>query len=153
MHNCYGINIGKVDMSNPKKVMKVAEAAGSDNRRRSFQLRIAGKTYQEIGDALGISRQAAFAHVHKELKAIREENKQLAEHYRDIELNRLDRLFDIIMGSLSREENPAMLAQAHKNIELRCKLLGVNAPQELTIHGDDPESILLRMNKGDVKTD
>ena len=129
------------------------DAKGGKNRRESFKLRIAGKTYQEIGDALGISRQAAFVHVHKELKAIQEENKQLAEHYRDIELNRLDRLFDIIMDSLSREENPAMLAQAHKNIELRCKLLGVNAPQELTIHGDDPESILMRMNKDNVKAD
>jgi len=132
---------------------KAQEARGGVNRRESFRLRIAGKSYTEIGEALGITRQAAFYHVHKELKAIQEENKQLAEHYRDIELNRLDRLFDIIMGSLSREENPAMLAQAHKNIELRCKLLGVNAPQELTIHGDDPESILMRMNKDNVKTD
>lgn len=129
------------------------DAMGSENRMRSFQLRIAGKTYQQIGDTLGISRQAAFTHVHKELKAIRAENKQLAEHYRDIELNRLDRLFEIITGSLERDENPAMLAQAHKNIELRCKLLGVNAPQELTIHGDDPESILLRMNRGERKAD
>ena len=132
---------------------KAQEARGGVNRRESFKLRIAGKSYTEIGNALGISRQAAFAHVHKELKAIREENKQLAEHYRDIELNRLDTLFEIIMDSLTEDKNPAMLAQAHRNIELRCKLLGVNAPQELTIHGDDPESILLRMNKGDAKAD
>lgn len=132
---------------------KSQEARGEVNRRESFRLRIAGKSYTEIGEVLGISRQAAFYHVHKELKAIREENKQLAEHYRDIELNRLDRLFDIIMRSLDGDDNPSMLAQAHKNIELRCKLLGVNAPQELTIHGDDPESIMLRMSKGNEKAD
>jgi orotate phosphoribosyltransferase-like protein len=125
------------------------EAQGEDNRKRSFQLRIAGKTYQAIGDELGISRQAAFMHVHKELKAIQAENKQLAEHYRDIELNRLDRLFEIIVANLAQNvgaENPAMLAQAHKNIELRCKLLGVNAPQEINIHAVTPEDILLDMN-------
>ena len=121
--------------------------AGEATRLQCFRMRIAGKTYQEIGEALGMSRQGAFKHVHKELKAIQAENKELAEHYRDIELNRLDMLFDHIVVAIDGGDN-SVLAQAHKNIELRCKLLGVNAPQELTVHGDDPESILLRMSKG-----
>ena len=121
---------------------KRPEMEGEATRLQCFKMRIAGKTYQEIGDAMGMTRQGAFKHVHKELKAIREENKQLAEHYRDIELSRLDRLFDIIMASLEQEENPAMLAQAHKNIELRCKLLGVNAPQEINLNNVTPEQVL-----------
>ena len=122
--------------------VKRTELKGESNRLKCFQMRISGKTYQQIGDALGMTRQGAFDHVHKELKAIREENKQLAEHYRDIELSRLDKLFDIIMASLEQEENPAMLAQAHKNIELRCKLLGVNAPQEINLNNVTPEQVL-----------
>lgn len=128
------------------------DAKGVSNREKCFRLRIEGKTYREIGEALGMSRTGAFKHVHYELKRIQKETKELAEHYRDIELARLDALFDIIFKKA--QNNPAMLAQAHRNIELRCKLLGINAPAELTIRGDDPESILLRMSgKDEAATD
>lgn len=125
-----------------------ADSGASSNRKESFRLRISGKTYAQIGEVLGISRQAVCEHVNNELKAIRAETKQLAEHYRDIELSRLEMIFDVITAAIDTGDL-TVLPHAHKNIELRCKLLGVNAPQEITLHGDQPEAILNRMNKKD----
>jgi len=117
-----------------------------------LKLRVTGKSYTEIGAALGVSRQAAHYHVHTELKKIAEESKGIAENYRDIELERLDRLFEIIWECAKTGDQSAM-NQAHKNIEIRCKLLGINSPTEFNIKTSDPGSILIRMQKNGTATD
>jgi DNA-binding CsgD family transcriptional regulator len=96
-----------------------ADSGAVTNRKESFRLRISGKTYAQIGEVLGISRQAVCEHVNNELKAIRAENKQLAEHYRDIELSRLEMLFDVITKAVEAGDL-TVLQHAHKNSAANC---------------------------------
>ena len=131
---------------------KGQDQRSAETHEKCLKLRLTGMSYSDIGRVCGVSKQAAHQHVHQELKKIAAQSKELAENYRDIEIERLDRIFEEIWKKVEEGDIQAM-NQAHKNIEIRCKLLGLNSPTEFNIKTNDPESILIRMQRNATATD
>jgi hypothetical protein len=117
--------------------------------QRAAEMRSRSMTYQQIGDALGVSRQAAHQAVQR---AISEIPREAAEEVLRLELEKLDflerKLFVIMQkehlrvgnsgkvvtyeGELVLDDGPVMQAiQGLLRVaERRSKLLGINAPEK-----------------------
>lgn len=99
-------------------------------RERAFSMRIAGKTYAEIAEALDyVDRGSAFRAVDAALSA-RMVPDDVAEHYRILQLERLERLIEAhypaaMDGDVKRSE--LML----KIMERQSRLLGLDAAVKL----------------------
>lgn len=106
----------------PKK-----HARGPGRRKSALQLRTEGFTFEEIGRRLGITRQAAHKLVQTELVAVADENRDLAGHVLEGELERVD----FVLRSLAPkvEKGDPKAAQAYlRAMERRARLLGLDAP-------------------------
>jgi DNA-binding CsgD family transcriptional regulator len=71
-------------MTAPRKLVT------AEVERRCLELRIAGKTYVEIGDVVGIAEETALDTVERVLRRTRNQADQLAEGARALELARVD---------------------------------------------------------------
>ena len=59
---------------------------------QALELRIAGGTYRQIGQQLGVSEKCAYEDVQHELAKLDAVKVQLRERLRELELERCDRL-------------------------------------------------------------
>jgi hypothetical protein len=112
-------------------------ARTTDTARRdakAAELRSKGLSYQAIADEMGYaSKSSAHDAVQRALKAIVEEP---AENLRQLERERLDRMYEAAMGAL--EANPHSLAAIGtllKISESRRKLEGLDAPAKVNVSG------------------
>lgn len=126
-----------------------AIATATERRREAFDLRKRGATYDEIGRVLGITRQAAYELVKRELEDIRAHTQDDVETVRALELERLDRLF---AGSYAAAAggDPKALASIMKVMERRARLLGLDAPvrqdiELVAFNGADLDSEITRL--------
>lgn len=92
---------------------------------QALDMRIAGKSYQEIGEALGYAHDnSARRLVLKAMKIIRADK---VKHVRLFELARLDKLSDAIW-SRAMEGHLGAIQTVLKVMQQRAKLLGLDAP-------------------------
>lgn len=113
-----------------------------DRIKRAIDGRLAGKTYDEIGASLGVTKQAAWSTVQK---ALAETLREPADRLREVEVARLDRLtvalWPMALGEPATEGGaaPSPLDQARAVLRLvqisdrRAKLLGLDAPVEIKV--------------------
>ena len=66
------------------------------------------------------------------LKALAEDTDASAEEFRGMEMQRLDMVLSALAKKV-RLGDVAAIAQWHKNIEVRAKLLGLNAPVQIQV--------------------
>lgn len=104
----------------------------AENRRLAVELRLAGATYDAIGQRLGISKQA----VHKAVRRVLDET---AQHVRDegdrlraLEVRRLDAL---LLSLWQSRASPRVADTIIRLFDRRAKLLGLDAREE---SGFDP---------------
>lgn len=111
-----------------------AALATEERRRKAFDLRLAGCTYEQIGEALGISKQAAYKLVDTTLVASREETAETAEKVREMEIQRCDAL---LVALWPNRRDPGTTGSILKVMERRSKLLGLDALQrsEVKVEG------------------
>ena len=95
-------------------------------------MRRAGATFQQIGDKLGITRQAAHLLVTEELKEIAEETRAEADELRTLEAERLDLAMRAIVGKVKTGDKDAVSAWIRLS-ESRRKLLGLDAPTQAAV--------------------
>ena len=100
---------------------------GAETRDQCFKLRVRGLTYAEIGAELGISAQAAHAHVKKYLQETAASTAEVAEEVRTLELDRLDKMLSCLWGAVL-DGDPRAVEKALKVMERRAKMLGIDAP-------------------------
>jgi predicted transcriptional regulator len=116
--------------------------ATSERRKKAIELRKAGYTYQEIGEKLGITKQAAHKHIKKLLQDDKEQSQDQAREYRAIGLLRLEELFKKfylkgIGGSIADAE------QARKIQADITKLSGAEMPIKTAITTKDGENDII----------
>ena len=100
----------------------------ADRVLQATELRRAGASYEEIGRALGISKQNAHRLVTRALaKALRDH----AEHIRIIEEERLDKIQRAAWPAAMRGEVVA-INTVLRVMERRAKMLGLDAPTQTT---------------------
>lgn len=89
---------------------------------KALELKEQGATYDQIASTLGISRTRAFDDVDDALKEI---TREPAESLRDLELRRIDRLWQVVFKN-AMQGNLKAVDRTIKLIALRMKLLGLD---------------------------
>ncbi len=123
------------------------EAARLKRRKTALQLRIEGKTFEQIGRALGITKQSAHESVGRELELAARDTRAHAQHALQLELDRVDFVLRSLTPAVVRADPKA--AQAYlKAMERRSKLLGLDKPERhevATVGASDPSTIHARL--------
>ena len=126
-----------MDLNSPTRP-KMTTAA--QRRVQALELRKAGYTYEQIGVALEISTQAAYKHVVKALSVIHEKITEATEELRTLEVQRIDRLFEVMYKKAEKGDYNA-IDRCLRLMERRAKLLGLDAPAKSEIGIDAEMSI------------
>ena len=112
----------------------------ADRALQAYEMRKQGHTYQQIGDALGITAQGAFMIVNRRLKHINAELAEDVEEMRRLEVERLDRML-VCLDEKILDGDVQAVDKALKVGERRARLLGLDAPQKVAPtdpSGDNP---------------
>lgn len=114
------------------------KTTATERRQQALDYRIAGLTFQQIGDKLGITKQAAHALIVAALDDINKKTAIDAEKLREMELERLDSLWRTVYPQ-AKSGNLGATDRALKIMERRARLLGLDAPvkNDLTTNGKD----------------
>ena len=114
------------------------EVIMAKRRHEVIRLRKRGYSMQRIGETLGCSTQT----VSNDLKFLLQELVQLTaaetDEYRQLELERLDKMLEICMNQIEEGGNGALWAidRALQISERRAKLLGLDKPLQHILAGD-----------------
>ena len=131
-----------------KKGQRSATAAV--RRQKAFSMRLAGHTFQGIGDTIGISRQGAHGLITRELERLNKQSTEDATILRDLELERLDVMVKAIWPK-AEAGNFGAIDRLLRISERRSKLLGLDAATktEIEIPYDQVRVSLPNNNRGD----
>ena len=114
---------------------KPREIARLERRAKALELRKAGAEYREIGDALGVTYQAAHQLVTKQLRDIKAKSAEDAEELRTVTLLRLNRLLRSLWKDAMAGE-PKAVDSALRVIDRICKLEGLDAAHRVDLRGE-----------------
>ena len=112
---------------NQKTAGPALEAA--ERREEAVKMRLAGLSYAQIGDRLGVTRQAAFAYVSSSLADLRAATAEAAEDVREMELARLDAMLVPMLEAAEAGQQTAV-DRVLRIQERRAKLLGLDAAEK-----------------------
>lgn len=113
-----------------------AEQATEIRRLKAWDLRVQGKTYREIGDALGVSHVTAWDDVKQVSERMRSELSESAEHHRSIQLQRLDKAISVLMPMLDDPDRALEAMDRLDKLEKRrAALLGLDSPAKQELSG------------------
>jgi hypothetical protein len=111
----------------PQSKASATKIHAAERRTKALELRKQGRTYAEIGAALGCSEQRAHAIVTAELGRLNRDRAEQAEAVRRLELDRLDALqagvWDAAKGGDAQAIDRVLSIMAR-----RAKLMGLDAP-------------------------
>jgi len=107
-----------------------------ERRLKAFAMRKRGYTFEQIGDALNISRQAAHKLVDNYITEMEALTDEEAKKLIKIELSRLDDLMTVAYNSaMNDKETPGNRLKAIdrvlKVMERRSNMLGLDAPKKI----------------------
>jgi hypothetical protein len=115
-------------MGNAQKVLDTVE-----RKLKAFELRKAGKTYDEIARELGYSNRGAAQKA--VMGTMRKLLSEPAEEVRKMELARLDTMFADLWNARARTNDkgdPTTVDRLLRIMERRAKLLGLDAPTKIS---------------------
>ena len=124
--------------------------AAAERRKQAVALRIVGATFEQIGERIGVSKQAAFEMVSKALEETRALTAESADALRQIELQRLDALQTALWSDAIKGDVQA-IDRVLKVMTRRAQLTGIDAPtiqgvidwrSEIRKRGGDPDAVL-----------
>ena len=115
---------------------------------RALELRLVGATYRAIAQQLGVSECAAYYDVQDELGRLDAVTGPRAERLRELELRRCDRLQLALDPAASTGHPPSVMASI-RVMDRRAKLLGLDAPTQITGAGGAPIAVIRMVRDGD----
>jgi hypothetical protein len=125
-------------MGNVAKAKSATDDRVAIRQSEAVRLRVAGKTFQEIGKALGVSNCQA----HKDVRAVTDKlskrSLEDAEMERELQLGRIDAGIQVVFGILEGRRTPSelKLKALDRLVTLekrRAELLGLDAPKRQEI--------------------
>jgi DNA-binding CsgD family transcriptional regulator len=111
-----------------------------ERKLQALDLRKSGASFRVIGQQLSISHETARTYVHEALRDLADKQMELAAEYRQLELERLDRLMLAVWGNATKGDVGSINA-ALKISDRRAKLLGLDAPTKQELTGKDGGAI------------
>jgi len=102
---------------------------------KALELRQKGMSYREIAAELECSPDTAMRDITRALAKCADLSKKEAEHYREIETQRLDKLLSAVWSDATKKNGNVKLGAvqtAIRILESRRKLLGLDSPEKHT---------------------
>lgn len=115
-------------MKDPNSPTAARRVQAAERERQAVSLRIAGATYAQIAERLGVTPPAVYKMVTKHLVEVAKHTADSAEQLRAIELQRLDALQAALWADAMRGDEQKT-DRVLKVMAQRAKLLGLNAPE------------------------
>jgi len=116
-----------------------------ERARKAWDLRLGGATIQQIANQLGMSVGGVHKILTREFKRRNDQKGEKVEEYRQLELERLDRLwFKFYSYVVNRDPNKMTLDAADKLLKIskrRSEILGFDAPQKIENTGEQKVTI------------
>lgn len=119
----------------PRTVRRSLESKTSPRRIKALQrakdaltLRLAGYTYQQIGDKLGMTKKGAEKAIKRHMGDIRNENAAMQEELRGMQSARLDALLQAIYARAVKGDDLQAIDRVLSIEERRAKLFGLDTP-------------------------
>lgn len=112
-----------------------AEAVIADRRAKAWDLRVEGKSYREIGKALGVSQGTAFSDITSVLSQVNAETKETAAQHKQIELERLELATEVLIPIIRGDDKKLALDAVDRLTKVsrrKASLLGLDAPTRVT---------------------
>lgn len=119
-------------MSDNNSPTTTKRVTASVRREQAVNYRIGGKTYQAIGDLLGITRQAAHSLVVGALRELAEKTAEASDELRRLEFERLDFMRNAIWSQVIAGDLGA-IDRALRISARMAELFGLDAPKELDV--------------------
>lgn len=101
----------------------------TEARQRAMELRRDGWSFREIAFILGVTVSTAYAYVQAELSFLRRKTEEDTLAVRDIELQRLDRMYLNLQPGIEAGD-PLAINAALRIADRRSALLGLDAPSK-----------------------
>ncbi len=126
--------------------------SAAERRAQAFKSRLSGCTFQAIGAALGISKQAAHGLIKRELVRLTAETERDAPVLRALELERLDSLIQACWEKAMAGDLGAV-DRLLKISERRARFLGLDSPVQTAIDflGNQVQIYLPDNGRGETK--
>ena len=105
------------------------DAQRQDKMNRAYELRLLGRKYREIGEALGVSHVTARKWVTEHMESV---TLPLVDEVRKQEVDRLTRYLDVLDARIDEGDDKAVTLAIKISESLR-KLLGVDVPVVTTV--------------------
>ena len=115
---------------------------GMERRLQAYALRVQGKTFLQIGQALGVSESQAHRDVIDRLRQLATLEQAAAEELRALEVDRLDRLLDKLHDGIEAGDQRS-IDSALKIATRRAALLGLDAPEKREVTGANGGPVLV----------
>ncbi len=109
---------------------------GMKTRAKAMELRVLGKTYQAIGDEMGVAQSRAYQFVKE---GLRDTLIEPAEELRKQTYQRLNHLWENLQDGI-REGDPQSIAVGARILKQLCELFGIDAPTKVAttdVDGND----------------
>jgi hypothetical protein len=133
-----------------KKINKREKLLIAKRRKIVFDMRVSGKSYRQIGKALGISQVTVYKDIMFITQKMEEKTIGIAQKDRQIELTRLDKMYNSLEPGLRRGDHFA-IDRALKIMAQRAKYIpGYEEPNKLQISGDKENPIEFEMRQKEV---
>lgn len=120
---------------------KLSATLGMIRRPEALVMRLEGKTYAEIGRALGIAEKNAWRYVQQALAEHAEAQEEHVAHVRALQDRRLDALLTYLWSAI-QQSDPRAVQVAVAIEKRRAELLGLDAPKKLEHTGKDGAPLL-----------
>lgn len=108
-----------------------------DKINRAYDMRLRGKTYRQIGAALGVSHVTAYRWVTEYLSSV---TLPLVDEIRKQEVDRMLRYLEVLDARIDDGDDKAV-ALAIKVSERLCKMLGADMPTQVEVNKTETTSV------------
>lgn len=109
---------------------------GAENRAKCLELKKQGLSYEKIGKRLSLAKATVVEHVRRGLAELAEATRDAADDLRQLELERLDGLYERLVPRIKKSDVRAIEAGV-RLILARARLLGLEAPVKVAaVHVD-----------------
>ena len=119
-------------MTAPESKTSERKTTAAERKRQALDFRMAGMTFQQIGDKLGITKQAAHTLVVAAMDETREKIAESAHQVIAMELERLDSLWRTVYPQ-AKQGNLGAIDRSLRIMERRARLLGLDAPAKADV--------------------
>lgn len=120
------------------------------NRHKAFELFKMGWTYRQIAENLGVTIPCAHTYVQEELGYLKDDIKEMAHAWLDIELRRLEDLMRTLQPR-ALQGDVRCIDRVLKIMERKAKFLGLDAPEKKEISGKLTLAELIEESMGDER--